>query len=217
MSIPIVTNNIIQFNSLVDGLVNTIVSLIENKTEAKWNSFPASIKPNYSTTLYARTDVHFPGNILKHISYTCSLDNNTAIYYFESEAMAREQIGLHMTQFFASRGINNVFDPEQNSKHDAKITTKGLLNFYNNFAAYISQTMLLTIGQENPVKRIMFNCQAKNVIRQNITYPTVNVLDDGSDYTTQNINDLLTNLNSILNHYTREHLYKYVYTLNKDW
>ena len=99
--------------------------------------------------------------------------------------------------FMESRGIM--------AKSNSPVTTKGLLNFYNNLAAFCSVRIIVVSG--NPYRDRFPSAIFYN--QESVLYPSVDSIEEGEQITAEDVNSALTALTTTMNNINKGYSVRY--------
>jgi hypothetical protein len=174
------------YQTLIDSTLSTILSLVQNK-DGYSSSVPAEVKPGYSIT----TTIGRSGGLVNgtpcYFTFTLSADTHL-------NTVTTETITNEFNQFMTDRGIM--------AKASSVVTTRGLINFFNNIAAFCSVKLILVTGQ-NTASKVMFYNQVEN------TYPVTSPTQENELVSATDFNSMLNALNSTINNATKLYIARY--------
>lgn len=108
--------------------------------------------------------------------------------------------------FLHARGIN--------TKSDKSITTKGVINFWNNIAAFCANRIVLMNGQHMSSTIRMFKSAGRDANLDFVfDYDEVPPVDDTVKMTAQDVETMLHSLESVLNKESKIHMIRYDYEM----
>lgn len=188
------SNTPYNYSELATITLSNILSLIANR-DSYASDVPDQLKANYSRTdTLNRSHGAHEGQVPCTITYTVADDPTL-------KPVSTAQIADDYYRFLESRGIY--------TKTDQPVTTKGIINFFNNIAAFCAVRLVLVTSQYTPSEFIFYN-------PKEVTYPTVSVVDNTVKVTDANIQDMLTNLNTTINNVSKLYTVKYVASSNSS-
>lgn len=165
----------ITYKQLVENTLNGILAAIQNK-----DSYSSSVPANYKSGW----------------SYADTWTNHTTTYATRASSVigtvATSTIKTDFNNFLLERGIN--------SSDETLVTTKGILNFYNNVSAWVAARLTVVQGSIKGMGSTTASTAKCLFYNKNSSYtpkvPTLKV--NTSTITNSDITSSLTDLNSTL-------------------
>ena len=148
----------ISYSDLTTAALEGILGVIVNKSTTWYNNLPACFKSGYDSVKHTHTLTYTPfdGSATNIVRKFHIYSNSNFNYYFTDETTARNMITSNFNAFLLARGIDN--------KNNKKIMTTGILNFYNNLAAYTQKQICVVCSHESDNKYICFNMSAVDTL-----------------------------------------------------
>lgn len=196
----ITTGDLITYSDLTALALTGIINSVVNKSTTWYNNTcPACFKPGYDSLKHTHTMTYTPyggsaTNIIRKFHVYSSSNFN---YYFTDEATATSMITSNFNAFLTARGILTKTNPKK------FVSTTGIINFFNNLAAYAQTQIVVVCGHESNDKYMCFNTSAANTLAvsdANIgsTAPTVSLSDTQAMITDANLTTGYSNLINII-------------------
>ena len=197
MGYPNVT---VTYGTLMTSTLNTILSLVQNADSTTADHYssnvPAEFKPGYRNTVSFKR----PGysgqnqNLLKYMYYYMDRVADTHLATTTAATITSE-----FNAFMSARGVT--------ANSSKVVNTRGLINFYNNVASFISKKLILVTSQLNSAEVIFYD----PVVYDPSEYPSVTTYDGSSTdaISGQDVNEVLTTLRDTINNVSRVEIVRY--------
>lgn len=197
MGYPNVT---ITYGTLMTNTLNTILSLVQNAdtttTDHYSSSVPEEFKPGYrSETVFKRPGYSGQNqSLLKNMTYYMDRVSDSHL-----DTTTPSTITSEFNAFMAARGVT--------ANSTKVVNTRGLLNFYNNVASFISKKLILVTSQLNSAEVIFYD----PVTYTDSEYPAVTPYTDDVKDTlcSTEIDEVLTSLRDTINNVSRVEIVRY--------
>ena len=174
------TDNTIQYLDLIKQVKTYIKENCVNIGSYK-NGMSACFKPPFTKDIKATMTGKATQTAGYKYSYTTARSTELGL-----GIVTETQIEEDINNFLASRGIA--------SKAETPVTTKGILNFYNNIASFMSAKLILVTSELAPGEQHIFYKTT------GVTYPAVSNLTNENDIVTPTeITESLNALTSTIN------------------
>lgn len=189
------TGSIITYQDLVDLTINTIKTTCQNINNID-SSVPAQLKNGYtgsSAKTYTTTGTAYNG-----VGFTPQTGNGYLKWLLNDSKLnvvPEETVVNQLNSFLSSRGIA--------ARAGTVMTTRGILNFMANAAAFIS-CKVIQIGSNDTSTIVTYYDQSAS------SYPTVTSdlnYNDTDSFTPTNLTEMLNNLNSTNKFHTAVYSY----------
>lgn len=184
-------DNIITYKNLTDSFLAWLKTSCKNIGSSYASDVPDYLKANYTTKVSqivkaynkdgAETNAEAGINI--------SIDNASVI-----PLVNVSQVESDFNAFMSSRGIN--------IKSDLKITTRGVINFWNNVASFCSSNILFVSGSSSDTQK---KTAVKRMYKSVNNFPTVPGTVEGELISSADVETLLSNLEETINRTSKTH------------
>ena len=197
MGYPNVT---ITYGTLMTNTLNTILSLVQNADTTTEDHYSASVPEEFKPGYVGETSFTRPGysgqtqSLLKPMTYF--LTRNADIHLGTTTPAT---ITSEFNAFMTARGVT--------ANSTKIVNTRGLLNFYNNVASFISKKLILVTSQLNSAELIFYD----PVTYTDSEYPAVTAYtDDAKDsLCSTEIDEVLVSLRDTINNLSRVEIVRY--------
>lgn len=177
-------NASVTYGDLITEAYNKIIALVQNR-DAYSNAVPAEIKAGYKKT----TTITLDHALNKPVTYTFVMPTDPRL-----AVVSTQQINTDWNNFLTSRGLS--------SQANQPISTRGILNLYNNIAAFCSVKLILVTSQLTSTECVFYNPVDTN-------YPDVPSTDPNEYITYADITELLDVLSDTINSVTKLYIARY--------
>ena len=182
---------LITYGDLVDHFANWIqneANLINvANTDDEYNQkVPREWRRGYSRTVDTdRSGAKEPAPINK-VGATITIVDNSII-----DRVTPAKVMEEFDRFMTNRGLS------VSQKRDTLITTRGIINFWNNVAAFCSTNIVLVSSNENTTVRRMY--------KSNTSWPAVPNVGDSELIIASDVTTMLSNLEEVVNRTSKLH------------
>lgn len=182
-------NETITYGDLVENFKNWIQNKanlinVANDDNEYNRKVPEEWRSGYVKNLsVSRTNAQEPGPIQ---------NVGASLKIRESSVIGRVSIDTVMSQFnqfMSSRGLS--------TKTDTQISTRGVINFWNNVAAFCSTNIVLVSSNEKTTPQKMY--------KSNTSWPSVPNIGDSELITASDVTTMLSSIEDIVNKTTKLH------------
>jgi hypothetical protein len=183
-------NFTLTYGQLLDQAKTKILNLVQNR-DGYSASVPAEIKSGYSK-VYS-------------INRWGGLVNAGYTYKYVFKLLDNPKLGIATTENINREFMNFMRERGIVAKSSNKVTTRGLINFFNNLAAFCSVKLIIIDSQFAPNKVVYYNTQDNN-------FPAVDnipVNKEGDEVVAADYNTILTELNTTLNTVSKQYIARY--------
>ena len=191
----ITKNSIIYYKDLIDASKEMIKNIAQNIGSYTGN-IPSSYRPGNSTTTpnISRWEPH-TRYVYKATNMTYMPENDGTLSIVQVSQFENE-----FDSFMESRGIL--------AKANQPITTRGMINFYNNLAAFCGSRLLLVSGDPflNDGRSVVYYKSGSD-----IQVPSVPMLPEGNLLTSAEVNTSLSLLMNTMNNVNKGYVINYTY------
>lgn len=194
---PIVKNDVIVYNDLLDKTLDMIKSRCSN-IDAFASNVPLQYKNGSSWTISSATVSHYVQDrrYENHTLSTTGKVNDSLLVTVSSDTVKTQ-----LQNFLTSRGVA--------TKLNEIVSFKGIMNYYANIASFLSAKLMFVTNSFNSGTFVFYNAT-------NTTFPDVNKSGDVKDYTQTEINTTITDIMNAINNVQNIHYANTVLTYNSS-
>lgn len=153
-----------------------------------------------------------PDQVKGAVGYTQTDSLNMAKYTYTLEANTDGVIGIVPESTVDTQFNNFISYSGIGSKGNKPITTRGIMNFYNNLSSFCAVRLVSVSSQLAPNPVMFYNAVPADNIS---TYPNIAQNTDSLDYVgSTDVTTLLNSLNESLNKVTKTHTVQYATSIS---
>ena len=189
-------DNKIYYKDLIDNAKNLILDICQNVDS--YRDVPEGYKSGFASGS-REIDINRPSGQKRyqHSGYNYNISSFTSSTNKVLNIVSSDKVISDFESFMESRGIM--------AKSNSPVTTRGLLNFYNNLAAFCSVRIIVVSG--NPYtdrfpSAIFYN-------QESVSYPSVDSTEEGEQITAEDVNSALTALTTTMNNINKGYSVRY--------
>ena len=174
---PIITNNIITYQDLINKTLEMIKSKCSN-IDSFASGVPSQLKNGTSWTISSATVSHYVKdrrNENHTLSTTATVSDSLLV------TVPSTTVKSQLESFLTSRGIL--------TKNNEIVSFKGIMNYYNNISSFLSAKLMFVANSFGSGTFVFYNSS-------NTSFPTVTSRTTGLDYP---LSEVKTSLNEIMN------------------
>ena len=189
-------DNKIYYKDLIDNAKNLILDICQNVDS--YRDVPEGYKSGFASgSREIVINRHNGKKGYQQSGYNYNISSFTSSTNKVLNIVSSDKVISDFESFMESRGIM--------AKSNSPVTTKGLLNFYNNLAAFCSVRIIVVSG--NPYRDRFPSAIFYN--QESVSYPSVDSIEEGEQITAEDVNSALTALTTTMNNINKGYSVRY--------